>query len=86
MATRGEQKRKLTFKDKHALETLPKKIEELQALMAKLQKDLDDPKLYAKDPARFAKLSKAFAEAEAQVAKCEEDWLALEMLREEIEG
>ena len=86
VATRGEQKRKLTFKDKHALETLPKKIEELQALMAKLQKDLDDPKLYAKDPARFAKLSKAFAEAEAQVAKCEEDWLALEMLREEIEG
>ncbi|MDF2115748.1 ABC-F family ATP-binding cassette domain-containing protein [Roseiarcaceae bacterium H3SJ34-1] len=79
-------KKKLSFKQKHALETLPKRMEELQATQAKLQKDLDDPSLYARDPKRFAELSQAFAKAADKLAKAEEEWLELEMLREEVEG
>ena len=79
-------KKKLSFKQKHALETLPKRMEELQATQAKLQKELDDPSLYKRDPKRFAELSQAFAKAADKLAKAEEEWLELEMLREEVEG
>ena len=44
------------------------------------------PDLYAKDPARFAKLTEALGKAQADLAKGEEEWLELEILREEIEG
>ncbi|WP_158809325.1 ABC-F family ATP-binding cassette domain-containing protein [Beijerinckia sp. L45] len=79
-------KQKLSFKDKHALETLPAKIAALDTLKAKLQKGLDDPALYTRDPAEFAKRSAALAKAEAEMAEAEETWLALEMQREGAEG
>ena len=79
-------KRKLSFKEKHALETLPKRMDELNALKAKIQKEMADPGLYARDKPRFDKLSAAIGKAEADIAKAEEEWLALEMLREELEG
>jgi ATP-binding cassette subfamily F protein uup len=81
-----ESKRRLSFKEKHALETLPARMEELRGLMAKLQLVLDDPDLYAKDPPRFEKASAAFAKAQAELDKAEEEWLELEILREEIGG
>ncbi len=77
---------KLSFKQKHALETLPARMEELQVLKAKLQQRLDDPNLYAKDPVAFAKFSAEFAKAEQKLAAAEEQWLELELLREELEG
>ena len=79
-------KRKLSFKEKHALDTLPKRIDELNALKAKIQKEMADPGLYSRDKARFDKLSAAIGKAEADLAKAEEEWLALEMLREELES
>ncbi|MBV9704585.1 MAG: hypothetical protein JO163_17800, partial [Methylobacteriaceae bacterium] len=47
---------------------------------------LDDPTLYGRDPAAFAKASAAFAAAQAELAQAEDQWLTLELLREEIEG
>jgi ATP-binding cassette subfamily F protein uup len=82
----AEAKRKLSFKEKHALETLPKQMEKYQALMARMQAVLADGDLYHREPKKFAEASAAFAKAEADLAKAEEDWLALEILREEIEG
>ena len=79
-------RQKLSFKDKHALETLPAKIAALDTLKAKLQKGLDDPNLYARDPADFAKRSAALAKAEAEMAEAEDTWLSLEMQRETAEG
>jgi ATP-binding cassette subfamily F protein uup len=35
---------------------------------------------------KFAAASAAFAKAEAELAAAEEDWLVLEIRREEIEG
>ncbi|WP_020173320.1 ABC-F family ATP-binding cassette domain-containing protein [Methyloferula stellata] len=81
-----EAKKKLSFKEKHALETLPKRMEELRVLQARLQTVLADHELYNRDPAKFAAASAAFAKAEADLAQAEEEWLALEILREEIEG
>jgi ATP-binding cassette subfamily F protein uup len=81
-----EAKRRLSFKEKHALETLPKRMDELRAVMTRLQALLADHELYNREPAKFASASAAFAKAEAELAQAEEDWLALEILREEIEG
>ena len=79
-------KRKLSFKEKHALETLPKRMDDLRALAAKLQTELDDPQLYSRDAARFAKVSQALGKAQADLASAEEEWLELEILHEELEG
>ncbi|BAM90459.1 ABC transporter with duplicated ATPase domains [Bradyrhizobium oligotrophicum S58] len=79
-------KRKLSFNEKHALETLPKTIAKLQAEIAKQQKLLDDPALYAKDRKRFDAASTAMATAQAELTAAEDRWLELEVLREEIEG
>jgi ATP-binding cassette subfamily F protein uup len=79
-------KLKLSFKEQHALATLPSKIEELNARRAKLQALLDDPELYEKDAPKFAKASEMFATVESELAAAEEEWLELEIKREAIEG
>ena len=78
------QKRRLVFKDKHALETLPKTIAKLQAEMKKLQVKLDDPTFYARDRAAFEKVTAALGGLQREIATAEEQWLELEILREEI--
>ncbi|HUC50570.1 MAG TPA: ABC-F family ATP-binding cassette domain-containing protein [Xanthobacteraceae bacterium] len=77
-------KRRLMFKDKHALETLPKTIAGLQAEMKELQGKLDDPGLYARDRAGFEKITVQLGELQQKIAAAEEQWLELEIRREEI--
>ena len=79
-------KRRLSFNEKHALETLPGTMAKLQAEIAKQQKLLDDPELYAKDRKKFDAASAAIAKAHTELDAAEEKWLELEMLREEIES
>ncbi len=78
-------RRRMTFNDKHALDTLPVKMAALQKNIAKLQKQLDDPGLYARDQKKFSEISAALGAAQMELAASEERWLELEMLREEIE-
>jgi ATP-binding cassette subfamily F protein uup len=78
-------KRRLNFNEKHALETLPKTIAKLHAEIAKQQKLLDDPDLYAKDRKKFDAASAAIAKAQEELSAAEDRWLELEVLREEIE-
>jgi ABC transport system ATP-binding/permease protein len=79
-------KRRLMFKDKHALETLPKTIAKLQAEMKGLQTKLDDPAFYARDREGFEKVTVQLGELQQKIAAAEEQWLELEILREEIAG
>jgi len=85
-APTSSSKRRLNFNEKHALETLPKTMAKLQAEIAKQQKLLDDPGLYAKDRKKFDAASAAIAKAHAELDAAEGKWLELEMLREEIES
>jgi ATP-binding cassette subfamily F protein uup len=78
--------RKMSFKDKHALEQLPAQMEKLQAGIAKLQGTLADPDLYRRDPAGFQKATEALTRATADLAAAEERWLELEMLRESLDA
>ncbi|MGO4173292.1 ABC-F family ATP-binding cassette domain-containing protein [Bosea sp. TAF32] len=76
-------KRKLSFNEKHALETLPKKIEALQVEAAKLNTAVAGD-LYTRDPKLFAKATARLEEVAREIGDAEERWLELEMLREEI--
>lgn len=77
---------KLSYKDKYALETLPKRIEEIEGLMAEHNKALEDPDLFTKNPARFNEAMEAISTLTAEYEDAQEKWLELEMMREEIEG
>ena len=79
-------KQKMTFKHKHALETLPKTIATLQAKVTDLQGKLADPKLYSRDRTGFEKITSDLGETQRKLAAAEEQWLELEMLREEMAG
>ena len=79
-------RRKLSFHEKHALETLPEEMTALQASIRDLQKRLDDPALYARNRQAFSETSASLAAAQSKLAAAEEKWLALEILREDIEG
>jgi len=79
-------KRRLSFHEKHALETLPRTIAALQAKVRALRDRLDDPALYARDRKAFDEASAALAAAQAELTAAEERWLELEILREEVAG
>jgi ABC transport system ATP-binding/permease protein len=76
--------RKMTFKDKHALETLPAKIADLQAELKVLETKLADAQLFVRDPKGFETASLRHTAAFAELAASEEQWLELEILRESL--
>jgi ATP-binding cassette subfamily F protein uup len=79
-------RQRLSFKQRHALQTLPARMDALRTRIAALGVELADPALYARDRAGFARRSEELASAEAELVAAEEEWLELEILREEIEG
>ena len=79
-------KRRMTFKDKHALETLPKTIAALQREADALQAKLADSHFYARDRAAFEQVTAALGELQGKIAAAEEQWLELEIRREELAG
>jgi ABC transport system ATP-binding/permease protein len=79
-------KRRMRFKDTHALETLPKTIAALQTQASELQAKLGDPQFYARDRADFEKVTAALGDIQRKISAAEEQWLELETLREELAG
>lgn len=79
-------KGKLSYKQKFALENIPKEMEKAEAEIALREKKMADPNLFTKDPASFNKLAAEMEKLREKLTSMEEEWLELEMLREEIEG
>ena len=79
-------KRRLSFNDKHALETLPARIAALETEIATLAKTIADPNLYVRDRDAFEAASTALGKAQADLAAAEDEWLRLEELRERVEA
>jgi ATP-binding cassette subfamily F protein uup len=78
------QRRKLSFKQQHALDTLPDRIAELEREIGTLAGELADAELFRRDPARFQAATARLEAAGTEKEQAEETWLELEMLREEI--
>ncbi len=83
---KSKSKSKLSFNEQYALKTLPGTMEKLHADIATLQKKIADPDLYARDPAAFEAAVGGLKAAQSKLDEAEEQWLALEMLKEEIES
>jgi ATP-binding cassette subfamily F protein uup len=79
-----QRKRRLSFNEKHMLETLPKTIADLHAQARSLQQKLDDPAFFARDRAQFEQVSQALGDVQGRLAEAEDRWLELEILREEL--
>ena len=75
-------KSRLTFTEKHALETLPARIATLEQEAAALQGQLSDHGLYARDPKTFSALADKLAQVKTELEAAEERWLELELRRE----
>jgi len=89
-ATKDKPKRdnnrgRLSFKEKHALETLPREIERLRGEARKLEAMLAEPDLYARDRAAFEEATARLAEVNEALSQAEDRWLELEIRREELE-
>ncbi|MEL7274284.1 MAG: ABC-F family ATP-binding cassette domain-containing protein [Pseudomonadota bacterium] len=76
---------KMSFKDKHALETLPAEIDKLESDIAKVNKALAEPGLFERDGKRFNQLVKLLEKTQGEKDAKEERWMELEMMREEME-
>ena len=77
---------KLSYKDQRDYELLPKRIEELEAAIARDEAKLADPDLYAKDPAQFDRLMKAIEKAREEKDEAEMRWLELAEQVEALAG
>ena len=82
----GLPRRRVTSNDRRALDLLLGRITALEARITELNAVLAEPELYRRDPARFRNTTEALALAKDELAAAEEQWLRLEMMREQIEG
>ena len=85
-APRAPAKGKLSFKETHALRTLPERIKTLEAEIARLKTALADPATFTRDPKAFATTAGKLEAAEKSLATAEDEWLTAEMRRQEVEG
>ncbi|WP_455481848.1 ABC-F family ATP-binding cassette domain-containing protein [Bartonella sp. B35(2025)] len=76
---------KLSYKQVYTLEKLPEQIAVLQNEIKKIEQELSNPALYCSDKDRFERLSTVLEEKKKSCTQKEEEWLELELLREEIE-
>ncbi len=76
-------KKKLTFKDQHALKTLPQTISKCQQEITAQEAVLASPDLFSRDPPAFETAVAALQKAREILEASEDEWLRLEMLREE---
>jgi ABC transport system ATP-binding/permease protein len=84
-ADRAAPRRKLGFNERRALETLPARIEALRADLDAHERKLADADFALREPAAFLGVTKAYGELRDALAGAEDEWLGLEILREELE-
>ncbi|MFT6579942.1 MAG: ATP-binding cassette subfamily F protein uup [Alphaproteobacteria bacterium] len=85
-AARKGKANRLSYKEKRALETLPKEIESLNSEVAGLETKLADPALFQRDAEAYAKTASAIDAARMKLQTAEEQWLVLEIKQEALDG
>ena len=77
---------KLSYKQQRLLEVLPQEIAKAEEEISLCENELFDPDLYAKNPARFAELSARLAALQNEIETKENEWLEIQILKEELEN
>ena len=78
-------KRKLSFREKRALDLLPERMDALRQELDALELVLADPDLAGREPAAFEAATMRYGRVREELEKAEDEWLALEILREGME-
>jgi len=81
---RDTPRRKLSFREQHALDILPGQIATLEAEIATLHRELADVSFYARDPDAFGAISARLRLVEIALSNAEDRWLELAALRDEL--
>ena len=82
-ANKASAKPKLSYKHKFRLEKLPAEIAALEAEKSELETKMADGDFFKRDPDGFNAALVSFQTVQAKLEACEEEWLELEMLRED---
>jgi len=77
---------KLSYKQQRALEQLPAQMDTLHGEVARLEKELMDATLFTRDPEGFQARTDRLEAARASLTAVEDEYLELEILREELAG
>ena len=75
---------KLTFKDQHRLKEVEALMPKLEADIERYESELGDPTLFNRDPEGFHKINKRLENARAELEQAELDWLEIEARKEEL--
>lgn len=73
---------KLSYKHKFRLEQLPQEMAELGTHIKQLEAQMADPDFYTRDPDGFTAATQSLETARSKLAACEDEWLELEMMKE----
>lgn len=74
----------LSYKYKHALETLPDEIDRLVVKIKEQEQILADPELYIADPEKFDRVNLALQDYKQNLVKAEDSLLEAEIMQEEL--
>ena len=77
---------KLSYKHKFRLESLPKEMAALNKKIEAAQAKLADPNLFSDNPDQYNQIVESLSAAQIDLAAKEDEWLELEMLKEEAGG
>jgi ATP-binding cassette subfamily F protein uup len=83
---RAPARRKLGFNEKRALEKLPDRMDGLRKELEGLETELADSEFATREPAAFQASMARYGAVREALEKAEDEWLALEMLREDLES
>ena len=83
---RAPARRKLGFNEKRTLEQLPDRMDALRRELERLETELADGELALREPAAFQASMARYGAVREALDKAEDEWLALEMLREDLES
>ncbi|MEM7493321.1 MAG: ATP-binding cassette domain-containing protein, partial [Pseudomonadota bacterium] len=75
---------KLSFKDQHRLTEVEALMPRLNDEIEALEKTLSDPDLFTRDPDEFARVNSALEQARADLERAELDWMTIEEKKEAL--
>ncbi len=76
---------RLSYNQQRLLEVLPEQIKQLEKEIAELIETLSNPDLYTRDPEKFDQASQELADKRQKVEDCENQWLEIQLLKEDLE-
>ena len=85
-APQAKKQVKLSYKQQRALDVLPQEIEALEQQISAIEKELSDSSLYGKNPERFDELTQMLAQSQNLKANKENEWLEVELFKDELEN